>query len=142
MTLLLRKIHRLVWLAWSVLLPLGWLAAIWVMPAPVWQDPVRPGQPPPLPVVSASARAGDFFLRLRQDSAGVRQQLEVFIQRPLPEGTVTVFLQGPPELALGALGARGVWRFALDGASSRRRPLEFRLEDPIRRRVLHKVAFR
>lgn len=139
MTPALRKTHRYAWYTLALLLPAGWLAAILAIPDDIRQQPVRREQAPPLPVVAQSRPSGDLLINLRQDSAGVRRQLEIFIQKPLTEPNTAVILENrPTEQLLGLLGARGVWRFNLDSLIG---PVKLRLEDKIRGRVLRRIAF-
>ena len=140
MTPRLRKIHRYTWFSLAVLLPLGWLAAIWVIPREVWQTPVRPEQPAQLPIVLQSKESGDFVINLRQDSAGEQRQIEIFIKKPLTNPNTTITVEGQ-EKTLGLLGTRGVWRFDLDSLSAQSNPLKLRFEDKIQERILRTVTF-
>lgn len=139
MTPALRKIHRYTWFLLALLLPIGWLAAIWAIPGEVWQTPVRPGQPAPLPIVAQSRASGDFVINLRQDSSGTRRQIEIFIKKPLTNPNTTIAVDG--ETVLGFIGTRGIWRFGLDSLSARNTPLKLRFEDKIRGRTLRTITF-
>lgn len=141
MTPRLRKIHRYTWFSLTILLPIGWLAAIWAIPAEVWQTPVRPGQSAPLPIVVQSRESGDFVINLRQDSTGTRQQIEVFIKKPLPNPNTSITIEGEKEILLGLTGTRGIWRFDADSLTARHKPLKLRFEDKIQGRVLRTVSF-
>lgn len=141
MTPQLRKIHRYTWFSLAILLPIGWLAAIWAIPAEVWQTPIRPDQPDPLPIVLQSRESGDFVINLRQDSTGIRQQIEIVIKKPLTNPNTTVTAEGEKEILLGLAGTRGIWRFDLDGLTARYKPLKLRFEDKIQNRVLRTVTF-
>jgi hypothetical protein len=140
MTPHLRKIHRYIWFSLAVLLPIGWLAAIWAIPGEVWQTPVRAEQPAALPVILQSKESGDFVVNLRQDSAGERRQVEIFIKKPLTNPNMTVTVEGQ-ERTLGLLGTRGVHRFDLDSLSAQSKPLKLRFEDKIQGRLLRTVEF-
>lgn len=141
MTPQLRRAHRYIWYTLAVLLPLGWLAAIRAIPDSVWQTPIRTTQPEPLPVLVQSKQSGDLVFNLREDSTGARRQIECWISKPLDEPNATLILEGQPPAALGLLGARGAWRFALDSLHAQQHPLRLRLEDQIQHRVLRKFQF-
>ena len=138
MTPALRKTHRYAWYTLAILLPAGWLAAIQAIPDEIRQQPVRREQAPPLPVVAQSRQSGDLLINLRQDSAGTRRQLEIFIQKPLTEPNTAVILENKPaDQLIGLLGTRGVRRFNLDSLTP---PVILRLEDQIHGRVLRRVT--
>ena len=139
MTPTLRKAHRYIWYTLAGALPLGWAAAIWVMPDTVWQQPVRPGQPDALPTLVLSKQSGDFVVNLRQKRTGTRQQVEFLVTKPLTQANTSVILEGQPEVLLGALGPRGTWRFDLDSLAAARRPFRLRLEDRIAHKVLRTI---
>ncbi len=134
-----RTAHPYWWLALAVLLPAGWLAAIWVIPGPVWQDPAGPAQAEALPVLVRSGQSGPLLFRLRQDGQGVRGQVEVVLTEPLDAANATLVVEGPPERALGLLGSRGVWRFALDSLPAEGRPLKLRVDDRLLGRTRYRV---
>jgi len=141
MTPKLRKIHRYTWFSLAVLLPIGWLAAIWAIPGEVWQTPVRPEHPVAfLPFIVQSKESGDFVINLREDKTGERRQIEIFIKKPLTNPNTTITIEGQ-EKTLGLLGTRGVWRFDLDSLSAQSKPLKLRFEDKIQGRVLRTVVF-
>ena len=140
MTSKLRKAHRYIWFLLAILLPIGWLAAIWAIPGEVWQTPVRPEQPAALPALLQSKESGDFVINLRQDSTSERRQIEIFIKKPLANPNTTITIEGQ-EKTLGLLGTRGVWRFDLDSLSAKNKPLKLRFEDKIQSRVLRTVVF-
>lgn len=140
MTPTLRKAHRYIWFSLAVLLPAGWLAAIWAIPGDVWQTPVRPEQPAPLAIVVQSKESGDFVVNLRQDSAGGRKQIEIFIKKPLLTPNTTLIAEGPEKI-IGQLGTRGFWRFDLDSLTTQSKPLKIRFEDKIQGRTLRTLSF-
>ncbi len=140
MTPKLRKIHRYTWFSLAILLPIGWLAAIWAIPGEVWQTPVRVEQPAALPFILQSKESGDFVINLRQDSAGERRQIEIFIKKPLTSPNTTVTVEGQ-EKTLGLLGTRGVYHFDLDSLTAKKWPLKLRFEDKIQGRLLRTVVF-
>jgi hypothetical protein len=137
MTPTLRRFHRYTWFSLAILLPLGWLAAIWVIPEIVWQMPVRIGQPDPLALLLQSKDAGDFVFNLRQDSANTQRQIEIFIKKPLSNPSTAVMIEtsdatgGKKERLLGLLGSRGVWRFDLDSFSAASPKRTIKLVDKI-----------
>jgi len=142
----LRKAHRYIWFSLAVLLPIGWLAAIWAIPGEVWQTPVRAEQPAALPLLLQSKESGDFVINLLQDSTGKRRQVEIFIKKPLTNPNTTITVEGggskaEGEKLLGLLGTRGVWRFDLDSLSAQSKPLKLRFEDKIQGRLLRTVTF-
>lgn len=139
MTPTLRKIHRLTWFSLALLLPLGWLAAIVVIPGEVVQTPVRAEEAAPLPLVAQSVESDDFVIRLRQDSTGDERQIEIFIKKPLETPNTTVVTESGT--VLGLLGARGIRRFHLDSLSARSKPLRIRFEDRIKGRTLRIITF-
>ncbi len=139
MTPQLRKAHRYIWFSLAVLLPLGWLAAIRAIPDEIWQQPLRPLQPAQLPRVVRSKPSGDFIISLREDSAGMRRQIEIFVQKPLSNPNTVVTAGSNGEVLLGLLGTRGVSRFDLDSLTALQNPLIIRLEDRIQGRLLRTV---
>ena len=147
MTPTLRTAHRYIWVSLALLLPLGWLATIWAIPAGVWQTPIRPGQPAQLPLLVQSKQSGDFVINLRQDSLGSRRQIEVFIKKPQtsPNTTLLVETDGPAAekkgRVLGLLGSRGIWRFELDSLTTRSPRFTLLFEDEIQHHSLRRVAF-
>lgn len=141
MTPKLRKAHRYIWFSLAILLPIGWVAAIWVMPGEVWQTPVRPEQPVAfLPFIVQSKESGDFVINLREDKWGERRQIEIFIKKPLTNPNTTITIEGQ-EKTLGLLGTRGVYHFDLDSLTAKKWPLKLRFEDNIQGRVLRTVVF-
>lgn len=145
MTPILRKIHRYIWFLLAVLLPIGWLAAIWAIPGEVWQTPVRLEQPAALPVILQSKESGDFVINLLQDSTGKQRQIEIFIKKPLSNPNTTVTVEGGGSKVegeiLGLLGTRGVWRFDLDSLTAKNQPFKLRFEDKIQSRTLRTIVF-
>jgi hypothetical protein len=141
----LRKAHRYIWFLLTVLLPSGWLAAIWAIPGEVWQTPVRPEQPAAMPLLLQSKESGDFIINLRQGSAGERRQIEIFIKKPLTNPNTTVTAEGggleEEGKILGLLGTRGIYRFDLDSLTAKNQPLKLRFEDRIQNRTLRTVIF-
>lgn len=147
MTPSLRKAHRYTWFLLAVLLPLGWLAAIWATPEQVWQTPVRTGMPEQLPVLLQSRETGDFVVNLRQDTAARHRQIEVFITKPLTDPNMAIVFRPEDEVRdqkeslLGLLGSRGVWRFELDSLQSVQQKFTLQLEDKIQDRTLRNIRF-
>lgn len=143
MTVRQREIHFFTWVALSVLLPMGWLAAIIALPRPVVQEPVRQAAEEPLPIIVHSAQAGDFIVNLRRDISDNRRQIEIFIQKPLTAPNVSVRLKTNPdsEILLGALGTRGFYRFDLDSTTARVPAFDLVFTDEIRRRQLRALHF-
>ena len=141
MTPKLRKAHRYIWFSLAVLLPIGWLAAIWAIPGEVWQTPVRPERPVAfLPFIVQSKESGDFVINLREDKWGERRQIEIFIKKPLTNPNTTITIEGE-EKTLGLLGTRGVYHFDLDSLKAKKWPLKLRFEDKIQSRTLRTVVF-
>jgi len=141
MTPTLRKIHRYTWFALALALPTAWLAAIWVIPAAVWQEPVRPAQADALEVLVRSKETGGMRFSLRQGASGTPQQLEVLVLKPQAQANATLVLEANPEMVLGQLGARGIWRFALENQAGATDSLHLRVEDRIRQTVVCRVVF-
>lgn len=144
MTPLLRKVHRYTWFLLVLLLPLGWFAAIWVIPDDVFQTPAGPAQPDALPLVLQSREAGDFVINVRSDSSDSKRQIEILIKKPLgnPNTTVTVQTKGSAEApTLGLLGTRGIRRFNLDSLTSHARPLRLQFVDHLQGRTLRTIVF-
>ena len=140
----LRKAHRYVWFSLALLLPLGWLAAIWVIPDDVFQTPAGPVQPDALPLVLHSREAGDFVINVRSDSSDTKRQIEILIKKPLanPNTTITVQAKGSSEApTLGLLGTRGIRRFDLDSLTSHAGSLRLQFVDHLQGRTLRTVVF-
>ncbi len=148
MTVKHRKLHRYIWFAFAFLLPLGWLAAIWVIPETIWQTPVHLGQPPQLTNLLQSKESGDFVINLRQDSTEQLKQIEIFIKKPQVNPSTVVILEtidsikGNKEQLLGMLGSRGVWRFNLDSLTINHPDFKVRLEDNIQHLTLRSITFK
>ncbi len=147
MTPKLRKAHRYIWFSFAILLPIGWLAAIWAIPGEVWQTPVRAERPAALPLILQSKESGDFVINLREDSTGERRQIEIFIKKPLTNPNTTVTVDDGRQTAdgqqttLGLIGTRGIYRFDLDSLTAKKWPLKLRFEDKIQGRILRTVVF-
>ena len=154
MTPALRKVHRYTWYTLAVLLPAAWLAAVLSIPDEIWQEPVRPQLPAPLPVIAYSRQSGDWLINIRRDSSGLRRQLEILIGKPLTEPNVSVYLRynrpgsGPdtqashnPDVFLGLLGARGIHRIDLPNPGQGREMHMLVFKDHIRGRIIKQAAF-
>lgn len=137
MTPQLRKIHRYSWFALALVLPAIWVASIWVIPEGVYQDPVRPMQADALETLVRSKESDGMRFSLRQDASGVQQQLEVLILKPLAQANATLVLEANPEVVLGQLGTRGVWRFALENPVG---DLHLRVENRIKQEVSFRIV--
>jgi hypothetical protein len=137
----LRSRHRQIWVILAILLPIGWFASVWSIPAPVRQQPVRPALPPPFARILKTQTTTGFLFNLREDPAGTQKQIEVFILKPLETPGIQLYAKGAPnghDQLLGALQTRGVYRFNLD--STLTAPV-FRLEDPIHNKTVSTVHF-
>lgn len=147
MTRTLRKIHRYTWFAFALVLPLGWMAAIWVIPETVWQPPVRLEQTVQLPQLLQTKESGDFVFNLRQDSTLRLKQIEIIIRKPQSNPNTSViitydaFSEIKRDALLGLLGSQGKWCFNLDSVMGQSPQLSLRLVDKIQNRTLKTVMF-
>lgn len=138
----LRKVHRYAWFSLALLLPLGWLAAIWVIPDDVFQTPAGPVQPDALPLVLRSREAGDFVINVRSDSSDTKRQIEILIKKPLGNPNTTLVAESNGSAStLGLLGTRGIRRFDLNSLTSHARPLRLQFIDHLQGRTLRTVVF-
>jgi len=138
----LRKVHRYAWFSLALLLPLGWLAAIWVIPDDVIQTPAGPVQPDALPLVLHSREAGDFVINVRSDSSDTKRQIEILIKKPLGNPNTTLVAESNGSAStLGLLGTRGIRRFDLNSLTSHARPLRLQFIDHLQGRTLRTVVF-
>jgi len=138
----LRKAHRYAWFSLALLLPLGWLAAIWVIPDDVIQTPAGQVQPDALPLVLHSREAGDFVINVRSDSSDTKRQIEILIKKPLGNPNTTLVAESNGSAStLGLLGTRGIRRFDLNSLTSHARPLRLQFIDHLQGRTLRTVVF-
>ena len=132
----LRKRHRIIWQFGSVLLCLGFAAAVWVLPQPVsagqWvQEQVRP-----FPKILAEKHLDELSARLK---VGDKRQLQIEIiqEKAYPVPFAELLCNG---VVLGALGAQRQQNFNLNDTLSNK-PQKYLLEivDPINHRTIQKI---
>ncbi len=139
-----RKIHLYVWLGLAILLPISWLLAVLSIPDAVEQEPVRGDIAAALPIVVAKKESGEFLIRWLRDSAGQREQVEIFITKPLESPNTTVVLKknAADTQLLGMLSTRGFYRFTLDSSQLQLPGFDLVFSDEIKLKVLRSVPLR
>jgi len=128
----LRRRHVVAWCVVAFVVPVVVVLGAAVRPGPVFTDlPGAERTGPPLPRELVVADRDDARFALRADGAGAFQ-VEILVKRPLSYAAVAVHAAHERDRAaagplLGVLGARGLFRFAVD-----RRPRGLVLRDPVR----------
>lgn len=140
----LRKRHRRMWTALAVLLPLGVIAAVLAIPAPVpptaWERYI-----PPMPQYPHLLREADHaWVKVNLRASEGRRQLELVLKQPLTRPSCWVWVgstrNAPEELqALGTLSHQGVYRFPLDSTLAAERLL---VRDEVKQEVLLDMSLR
>lgn len=143
MTPTLRKYHRTVWFFLMGFVPVLFVAAIVVMPAPQPTPPPTGYQPTALPQVLASVESLWFFAKLLGDGGGDRQ-LEIEPRQPLAAPALLVYLlpEGAKNkeegILLGTLSGSEAQRFNLGKLALRNAGIL--LHDPIKNAPIETIT--
>lgn len=133
----LRKRHRLIWQIGSVLLCLGFAAAVWVLPQPVAQPKPFQKIDPPLPRILDTQESEELTIHLRGDST-VGTQLEFIIKKPLEQPMALLYWQ---YMFIGTLGAKGTQRFPISGERMAKAPYFLQIVNPLEKTGIQKFNF-
>ena len=133
----LRKRHRLIWQLGSILLCLGFVAAVWVLPQPVTQTKLFQKINPPLPRILDTQESEEFTINLRGDSTK-GTQLEFIIKKPLDQPVAQLYWQ---YIFIGVLGPKGVQRFPISGTRLAKAPYFLQIVNPFEKTVIQKFNF-
>lgn len=134
----LRKRHRLIWQIGSVLLCLGFAAAVWVLPQPVTQPKPFQKIDPPLPRILDTQESEELTIHLRGDST-VGTQLEFIIKKPLEQPMALLYWQ---YMFIGTLGAKGTQRFPISGERMAKAPYFLQIVNPLEKTGIQKFNFK
>lgn len=134
----LRQRHRLVWLVWAALLPLGFVFAVLVLPKEAYQPRLVDHTPQALPLVEQSRESEWLAANLRAQPGHSGKQLEIILKQPVAEPSASLFWQNT---FIGNLGAKGVHRFALDSVLVANPPFHLKIENPINQTLVYQTTF-
>jgi hypothetical protein len=143
----LRKGHRMVWMAWAVLLPVGILFSWLVIPG---QPPVKllENEPAPLlPVIIQTSTSPEYTINLRSDADSSEWQLEWINKRILKVPSAVIyqlrgenasFRPGNSEL-IGRIEAQGRYVFSLANGSPPGKQIDLVLYDFIHNNIIANI---
>ncbi|MCB0618313.1 MAG: hypothetical protein KDC43_14155 [Saprospiraceae bacterium] len=142
MTPSLRRRHRLIWVVSAFLLPILFIAALWVIPEPAIDGDFNPptARPYSEPIGQASTEA--FSGVLRRDGNLPGWQLEVQLKEHLAAASIQLYLaeNGQRRRLLGHLQAPGSYFFHFfPEAAPSTDVLELQLYDGIKRQALKEL---
>lgn len=132
----LRKRHRLIWQLGSILLCLGFIAAVWVLPVPIPAGQWPNNKLLPFPKILASKTAGNLSFQLRQGANDLKQ-IEITQHRVMEQAFVQVFCNNALQ---GVLGTQGVLLFNLSDTLSADPPYLIELVDGINHQTIHQIV--
>jgi hypothetical protein len=146
----LRKRHRMVWMAWAVLLPLGILFSWLVIPGQPAVKLLQNEPVPLLPVIIQSGTSPEYSINLRTDTDRSEWQLEWINKRILKvpsaviyqfEGENTSFKPGKAVL-IGRIEAQGSYVFPFNNGSAASKPLNLLLYDFIHEKPIGNIKLK
>ena len=132
----LRKRHRIIWQIGSVLLCLGFVAAVWVLPRPAPVGHWPKNELLPFPKALASKTTGNLSFQLRQGENNLKQ-IEITQHRVMEQAVIQVLCNN---VLQGTLGPQGVQRFNLDDTLSANPPYLIELVDAINHKTIHQIT--
>lgn len=132
----LRKRHRLIWQLGSILLCLGFIAAVWVLPVPIPAGQWPNNELLPFPKILASKTAGNLSFQLRQGANDLKQ-IEITQHQVMEQTFVQVFCNNALQ---GVLGTQGVQLFNLSDTLSADPPYLIELVDGINHQTIHQIV--
>lgn len=145
MTPALRVWHRRIWYTWTLLLPLGFIIAVYCIPRQVTTNAKAGEVVAALPVVVKSSENDLALVNLRDTTqAATGAQLEIKLKRPLAIPSTLVYVSslsnGAPQggQLLGQLGSKEVYRFDLSTIN----PVDVSyviLYDPVGKRIFQTI---
>ncbi len=115
----LRKRHRWMWLALSILLPIGFIAAVLAVPETVVEKDFQVRQPVLYSTIVSTTKEDGFQVHLRKDDNLPGRQIEVLVEKPfnIPNSFVYIANQKTGKFQdaglLGKLEGIGSYRFNL-----------------------------
>ncbi len=133
----LRKRHRIIWQIGSVLLCLGFAAAVWVLPQPVAQTQAFQKIDPALPRILDTQESEELTINLRGDST-IGTQLEFIIKEPLEQPVAQLYWQ---YTFIGVLGPKGTQRFPISGTRLAKAPYFLQIVNPFEKTGIQKFNF-
>ncbi len=132
----LRTYHFYLWRIWVVLLPLGFILALWVIPRN--QTSVHPSsvaiKGETTLVYHAPSPCCDF--NLRQTTGVPGYQLELVLKKQLKVPACLVYLRTDKDQLIGQLGQVGTYYFDLPSALQHFDEATITLQDPIHQQVI------
>ncbi len=115
----LRKRHRFIWSLWAILLPLGFIAALMVIPDFPHQSLVDKSLPDAYETIVREIDGEDYKVNIRKDQAE-HYQLELFLKEPVQSPAPTLYLspdgsnQLEGSIFVANIGGTGLYRFPLE----------------------------
>lgn len=141
----LRKRHLFTWIFLAILLPIGFLAAISVIPVKdVSKQPLNFDTSRLLEPVVAEHSTPAFHFRFRSPTDTVLKQLEVQVKETIDQPSAFVYLSNTTTSSIdqaelvGSLAARGTYLFDLDTALNIQTVQTIFLYDKIKNEVFYK----
>lgn len=132
----LRKRHRIIWQIGSVLLCLGFAAAIWVLPQPVPAGQWVQAQVQSFPKILAEKHFNELSARLKIGD-GRHLQIEIIQKKAYPVPFAELLCNG---VVLGTLGAQQQHNFNLkDTFLNKQQTYLLEIVDPINHQTIQKI---
>ena len=139
-----RKIHRFTWLIFAILLPLLFVASVWVLPKEFYPSKNIPEGVTAFPEVVQSKDSQAFLFNIRENKVS-HKQVEILVKQPLSTAAALVYIS-PKETniekskLLGQLSSKGVFRFNLDSLYSQLNTFNISIYDPVNESVIQNIA--
>lgn len=132
----LRIRHRIIWQIGSVLLCLGFVAAVWVLPQPVPAGQWLQNEVKPFPKILARKTIGSLSFQLRQGDNALKQ-IEITQHGVMEKPFVQVFCNNALQ---GVLGRQEIQRFNLSDTLSAEPPYLIEMVDGISQKTIHQIV--
>lgn len=132
----LRKRHRMIWQIGSVLLCLGFAAAVWVLPQPVPEGQWVQEQVQPLPRILAEKHLNELSARLKIGDTR-HLQIEIIQEKAYPVPFAELLCNGA---VLGVLGTQRQQSFNLkDTFVNKQQMYILEIVDPLNHQTIQKI---
>ena len=149
----LRKRHFQRWLLLAIALPAGIVSAWLVIPKPLHQDLLQPGNSLALPVLCKGVDRGRYLINLRCNTDSTAFQLEWINKSPLTTPSALIYLAGENDKVMergdtamgqgdliGRIGGRGIYHFSLKGKMANS-PIKLAVYDILHHRIIEQIKF-
>ncbi|ADB38543.1 hypothetical protein [Spirosoma linguale] len=119
MTPTLRRTHQAIWFSLAIVLPLVFVAVLYLTPQPLRQEPIYAPLPSALPILVRSVNSPALTVSLRTSPDARSSQLEIRVKTALetPSAVVRVRQKNTWQ-PVGLLNAPGLYRFPLTVSDS------------------------